>query len=452
MKIENISIDKIIPYINNAKQHPDWQIKQIMGSIKEFGFNDPIAIDKDNVIIEGHGRLQAGLKLGLKEVPIIRLEHLTETQKKAYILAHNKLTMNTGFDEELLKLELESLEDIDWDVLGFNEEYFKIEDTTGSSGTVVTEKYRHEKERTGNMFNSFIVPPFSMLDGRAGYWWDRKKELLDMIGDFGQARADAKSYEAEHIYKSKTGGVSLLDPVLAEVILKWFAPNNAKVIDPFAGDTVFGYMAGFKGYEFTGIELRQEQTDFNNTKTKDFKNVNYICDDALNINKHIDDNSIDLLFSCPPYFNLEKYSDDPRDASNQDDISRFYNIIAEAFGKAIKKIKNNRFAVIVISDVRDEKGFYYNIPNFFIDVFIKNGMHLYNNIKLLTPLGTAPIRANNAMRNRKVVNIHQDVLVFYKGNISSNIKDDFKILAYSEKELYASKSRSLEQEQMDNID
>ena len=98
MKIEKIAIKEIKPNKNNAKLHPQWQLDQIKESIVQFGNNDPIAIDENNVVIEGHGRLMALEQLGYEEAEIIRLEHLTEEQKSAYILAHNKLTMNTDFD------------------------------------------------------------------------------------------------------------------------------------------------------------------------------------------------------------------------------------------------------------------------------------------------------------------------------------------------------------------
>lgn len=106
MKIEKININEIIPYANNAKLHPDWQIEQIKESIEQFGNNDPIAIDENNVVIEGHGRLLALKELGYHEAEIIRLTHLSDEEKRAYILAHNKLTMNTSFDIELLEQEL----------------------------------------------------------------------------------------------------------------------------------------------------------------------------------------------------------------------------------------------------------------------------------------------------------------------------------------------------------
>lgn len=122
--ISTKSINDLIPYINNSRTHSDEQIQQIASSIKEFGFTNPILIDKDNGIIAGHGRLQGAKLLNFKEVPCIILENLTEAQKKAYIIADNKLALNAGWDMELLKVELEQLKELDYniDLLGFDEE------------------------------------------------------------------------------------------------------------------------------------------------------------------------------------------------------------------------------------------------------------------------------------------------------------------------------------------
>lgn len=109
LKVEYIPIEELEPYANNAKVHTAEQIEQIKESIREFGFNDPIAIWKNNEIIEGHGRLIAASELGLKTLPVIRLDDLTDQQRKAYILVHNKLTMDTGFNYDLLMEELEEL-------------------------------------------------------------------------------------------------------------------------------------------------------------------------------------------------------------------------------------------------------------------------------------------------------------------------------------------------------
>jgi ParB-like chromosome segregation protein Spo0J len=123
LKIITLKLDEIVPYENNAKEHPQWQVDQIAKSIQEFGFNDPIAVNGNKGIIEGHGRYLAAKELGMKELPCIILDNLTEEQERAYIIAHNKLTMNTGFDLEVLEYELNALkvEDFDLELTGFDE-------------------------------------------------------------------------------------------------------------------------------------------------------------------------------------------------------------------------------------------------------------------------------------------------------------------------------------------
>jgi ParB-like chromosome segregation protein Spo0J len=122
MKITQRKTADLIPYVNNARTHSEQQVLQIAASIKEFGFNNPVLIDGENGIIAGHGRVLAAKKLNLDEVPIIELKHLTKTQKKAYILADNRLALNSGWDNDLLALELGELSDdgFDLDLLGFD--------------------------------------------------------------------------------------------------------------------------------------------------------------------------------------------------------------------------------------------------------------------------------------------------------------------------------------------
>lgn len=119
LNIEYVKTEDLKPYANNAKLHPAEQVEQIKESIKDFGFNDPIAVWKDNEIIEGHGRLIASIELGIEEVPVIRLDNLTDEERKAYALVHNKLTMNSNFDFALLDLELEDI-DLDMSKFGFD--------------------------------------------------------------------------------------------------------------------------------------------------------------------------------------------------------------------------------------------------------------------------------------------------------------------------------------------
>lgn len=128
MTIETLPTADLIPYARNTRTHSPEQVAQIAGSIREFGFTNPVLIDADNGIIAGHGRVMAASKLGLAKVPCIRLAHLTETQKRAYIIADNKLALNAGWDEELLGMELMDLREADFDLelMGFNEKEIEV--------------------------------------------------------------------------------------------------------------------------------------------------------------------------------------------------------------------------------------------------------------------------------------------------------------------------------------
>ena len=125
MKIKDISTSELIPYVNNSRTHSDDQVNQIAASINEFGFTNPILIDDKGSIIAGHGRVMAAKKLKLESVPCIELKDLTEAQKKAYVIADNQLALNAGWDLDVLKLELEHLQEIDFDIdlLGFDDDF-----------------------------------------------------------------------------------------------------------------------------------------------------------------------------------------------------------------------------------------------------------------------------------------------------------------------------------------
>jgi hypothetical protein len=150
MEIQYINIDEIVEYKNNVKIHTQEQIEQIMTSIERYGNNDPIAIDENNVIIEGHGRYLALKELGEIEIPVIQLKHLTEEQKREYILVHNKLTMNTGFDIEKLKAELETI-DFDMTLFNFQELNFNED--------VLSELFEDIEDKKSNKEKEVIVCP-----------------------------------------------------------------------------------------------------------------------------------------------------------------------------------------------------------------------------------------------------------------------------------------------------
>ena len=139
--IENIPIDKITPYTNNAREHRDDDIEAIMASIKEFGFLDPIGVwSDDNIIVEGHGRLEAATRLGYKEVPCIRLDNLTDEQRRAYTLAHNKTAELSDWDADILNAELEAITDIDMSEFGFDDKEFDIFDDEGEDNNYIDDE------------------------------------------------------------------------------------------------------------------------------------------------------------------------------------------------------------------------------------------------------------------------------------------------------------------------
>ena len=153
------SVDKLIPYAKNARTHSDEQVAQIAGSIKEFGFNNPILVDKDNSVIAGHGRLMAARKLGMDKVPVVELNHLTESQRKAYVLADNRIALNSGWDTSMLSLELQDLkDDIDLSLLGFDPDELDallnpIEETEGlTDEDAVPETPVEPKTKLGDIY------------------------------------------------------------------------------------------------------------------------------------------------------------------------------------------------------------------------------------------------------------------------------------------------------------
>lgn len=419
-------MDKIKFDRRNYRKHNDRNKELINKSLKECGAGRSIVIDNDNEIIAGNGIYEQAQKLGLKtkvietdgsELVVVKRTDLQtdDAKRKQLAVMDNSTSDSSEFDFELLQADFDTEELEDW---GLDVD-FAIEEE---------EKKVIESQK---LADKFLIPPFDIFDGRQNYWIDRKRIWWGMIGDNADARANAKNINNSMFDNNnynlgkKPREVSLLDGTLAEIINLWFTPfKGCNTFDCFAGDTVFGYVSAYLGNNFTGIELRQEQAGFNNKQTEGL-NAKYICDDGQNVCKHIELESQDLLFSCPPYFDLEVYSDLENDASNQDSYEDFIKILDNAFSNAVKCLKNDRFAVIVVGDVRDKKtGKYYNFPNDIINIFIKNGLYLYNNIKLLTPIGNAQIRAARYMNTRKTAHVYQDVLVFYKGD-TKKIKDIF---------------------------
>ena len=165
LKIEYLPIEKLKPYDRNAKEHPQEQIDQIIESIRQFGMNDPIGIWGDDcLIVEGHGRLIALKQMGETEAPTIRLDHMTDQQRRAYTLAHNKTTMNSGFDMELLQMELESIEDINMEDFGFTLDEIQEDEFPDELDAEASEDYKAIVKFTFDDYKTYAAVEEKMKD------------------------------------------------------------------------------------------------------------------------------------------------------------------------------------------------------------------------------------------------------------------------------------------------
>jgi 16S rRNA G966 N2-methylase RsmD len=222
-------------------------------------------------------------------------------------------------------------------------------------------------------------------------------------------------------------GVSVFDPVLCELTYRWFAPKEAKILDPFAGGSVRGIVASKLGHKYTGIELRAEQVEANRQQGKTICKENeptWLIGDSMEVMNLVTEANFNLLFSCPPYADLEVYSDDPRDISNMP-YPEFLKTYREIINRSIQKLEQDSFAVFVIGEVRSKKdaGQYYGFVPDTIKAFEDAGCSYYNEIILVTAIGSLPIRAGRIFQTtRKIGKTHQNILVFCKGDAKKAAK------------------------------
>jgi DNA modification methylase len=275
----------------------------------------------------------------------------------------------------------------------------------------------------------FIVPPFSVLSARDGDWQDRKRAWAE-IGIRGEVGRDGRLIYGEQsesldFYRVKEGerdesrvlNTSIFDPVLCEMIYRWFSPQGGQVVDPFAGGSVRGVVASCLGRSYWGGKLRAEQVDANRQQAELLCPTNppqYACGDSMETLATAPD--ADLVFSCPPYGDLETYSDDPRDLS-QMEWHAFAAAYKTIIHRACKRLKNDRFACFVVGDFRDSRGFYRDFVSETIRGFKESGLELYNEAILVTAVGSASMRVTKQFEaGRKFCKTHQNVLVFCKGD------------------------------------
>jgi DNA modification methylase len=233
----------------------------------------------------------------------------------------------------------------------------------------------------------------------------------------GERDAEALDPVSAAILDVAGGGTSIFDPVLCEIAYRWFCPPGGTVLDPFAGGSVRGIVASRLGRGYLGVELRAEQVAANEAQLDLAGDPapRWVCGDTRDLTRLAGDVQADLVFSCPPYWNLERYSDDPADLSTMG-IEAFFDAYAVIIAASIDRLREDRFAVWIVGDVRDEDGCFVNLPGRTVEAFEAAGARFYNDAILVTAVGSLPVRAGRQfVASRKLGRTHQNVMVFVKG-------------------------------------
>lgn len=419
----------------NPRTIKDEKFRQLCKSIQDF----PEMMEKRPIVcvtdtdgklypLGGNMRLKALKELKYKDIPdswVVLADDWTVEQRAEFTIKDNVGFGEWNFDELLSDWDTDLLKDWGLDM-----------------SDIITEEENEEKQSNKKLSDRFIIPPFSILDTKQSAWKQRKNYWLS-LGIKSEEGRDAKAYtgnddilsDGTKFYNGKESGTSIFDPVLCELAYKWFNTPNGKILDCFAGGSVRGIVAAKLGYEYLGNDLRSEQIEANRINAKEVLQdaeiyPTWTCGDSLHIDTIAKGYEADLLFSCPPYADLEVYSDLKEDISNMP-YKDFISVYREIIRKSCELLKNDRFAVFVVGDVRDKNGFYQNFVSDTIKAFIDSGLMLYNEMILVNNLGNLPMRAGKYFNvSRKIGKQHQNVLVFYKGN-PKNIKAHYPELDLS---------------------
>ena len=443
----------------NYRIHTDKNKRLIRKSLEDCGAGRSILFDKNDCIIAGNGVYEQARELGLpvrivesdgtELIAIKRTDLSTEdSRRKALALADNYTSDTSVFDFDAIVEDFGADELEAWEL---NIDDLNIDD-------VSVNDVKPDKGRVGSLKERFIIPPFSVLDSKLGNWQDRKRAWLDLgikSDDgrekeitFNRSAQPPRVYEARNLIREKTGvdpswdelqkycrdhgipfmdGTSIFDPVLCELAYRWFNIPNGCILDPFAGGSVRGIVASMLDMTYLGIDLRLEQVEANCKNAAEVLGEEFggkgghkfaplwICGDSVKIDALAEGYEADLSTMDYPEF-LQAYK--------------------EIIRKSCSLLKPDRFAVFVVGEVRDKTGVYRSFVPDTIASFQEAGLCYYNEMILVNAISSLAMRAGKQFSNsRKIGKLHQNVLVFYKGD-PSKIKENFSELDFSDDDLF----------------
>jgi hypothetical protein len=456
------------------REHPDLQQSALRGVLEEVGIAGALLAYESPTTglltaIDGH------LRKSLGEVawPVLILD-VTDEEAALLLSTHDPLAALAESNKDQLAALLHSVQSGDAAVQqllsGLAEREgivpsLRNEDTHGGTALVSLP--------TISLAEQFLVPPFSVLDARQGYWQARKRAWLALgiqselgrgqgivpngshldASQDGVWRRGGAAYENQgrltalqktgksHMHTSASNvamdlaggesashqsGTSIFDPVLCELAYTWFSPPGGTVLDPFAGGSVRGIVAARLGRAYTGIDLRPEQVAANQGQwatisagvagKRQTATPAWLAGDSSAMETLPLAPDYDFVFTCPPYADLEQYSDDPRDLSTMA-YGAFLATYRHIIAASLARLRDDRFACIVVGDIRGPQGYYRNFVSDTIAAFQDAGTRLYNEAILVTMAGSLPFRAGIPFTtSRKLGKTHQQVLIFVKGN------------------------------------
>lgn len=427
--VERRRLDELVKAPWNPRKISAGQQTALRRSLAEFGTVEPVIVNRTtNHIVGGHQRLDALVALGETETDVLIVE-LPAEKEKALNIALNQI--RGEWDWPQLEVLIKALDagGAELDVLGFDE--------GALAGLLADVADKH----SGTLFERFLVPPLSVLNGRAGYWVERKRRWLEagLRSQAGREQTQVVEYSLAKYARGAGGAVtnvSVFDPLLCEVVYRWFCPARGAVLDPFAGGSVRGVVAAACGLTYTGMDLSAPQVAANAEQWAELLARGRLPElraapvpvwragDARTELHTFADAAFDLVFSCPPYGDLEVYSDDPRDLSAMP-RAEFFAAYADIIAQCVRILKPNRCAAFVVSDFRDRQGFFCGLLRHTIDCFETVGARFYNELVYLNPVGSWAVKAGRQFgAGRKVARTHQNVLLFFKGDPAA-IKQEF---------------------------
>ena len=443
--IATVPIDDLIRHPDNPRQG---DVGAISASIEVNGwYGTVVAQSSTGRVLAGNHRIEAARHLGMTEVPVYWVD-VDDATARRIMLADNRTNDLATYDDAVLAELLTAVaEDDDLFGSGYDGDDLDdlLADIAGDRDEPVTSVPLHER---------FLVPPFSVLDTRQGYWQDRKRQwtALGMMSELGRGETAKVVHTAELIAGNRrdadrrsnltgapaapaawgTGmeyaapGTSIFDPVLCELLVRWFSPEGGSVLDPFAGGVVRGAVAARLGRRYTGIDLSDLQIAANRDQAHlwadpDHPDPRWIHADARDVATAADAAPYQFVMTCPPYANREVYSDDPADLSNLPPED-FMGVLAEVIESTVPLMADGSFMAIVISEVRNSKrsgGPYLGLVPGTAQAMTDAGLAYYNELVLINAIGTLQLRAGRQMAaSRKVGRTHQNILVAYKGDLA----------------------------------